>query len=167
MHIQVRDDTSCQVLRSHCRSCPKHCSSPWKLPYLCSPRNHHPSNYTWLVGSTVIKSSIYFCRSSLTDNPRSQRSQKKIQCGGLPHLFQKKYLMLCWRSHDLTSCQIYSNTFLRGNHISNPQVPNTKLLAVSNEGEIIRMAEIRFDPHNLHLRPPPIPTMFGPYVHSV
>lgn len=64
--------------------------------------------------------------------------------------------MLCWRSHDLTSCQIYSNTFLRGNHISNPQVPNTpnsKLLAVSNEGEIILMAEIRVDPHNLHLRP--------------
>lgn len=112
---------------------------------------------------------IVYILLQIISNGQSKKSaiSKKIQCGGLPHLFQKKYLMLCWRSHDLTSCQIYSNTFLRGNHISNPQVPNTKLLAVSNEGEIIRMAEIRFDPHNLHLRPPPIPTMFGPYVHSV
>lgn len=62
-------------------------------------------------------------------------------------------ITLGWRSHDLTSCQIYSNTFLQGNHLSNPQVPNSKLLAVSNEGEIILMAEIRVDPHNLHLRP--------------
>lgn len=96
MHIQVRDDTSCQVLRSHSRSCLKYCSSPWKLPYLCSPRNHHPSNYTWLVGSTVIKSSIYFCRSSLRDDPRSQQSQKtKSNVVGC-HIYLKKipYVML-------------------------------------------------------------------------
>ena len=108
MHIQVRDDTSCQVLRSHSRSCPKYCSSPWKLLYLCSPRNHHPSNYIWLVGSTVIKSSaeqnwgildvwphqiIYFCNLKKKSNVvgcqviyESNNLMLKVICVIWPHI---------------------------------------------------------------------------------